>query len=208
MDKNQLRHNWTFEEVESLFDLPFLDLIYKAQHLHRQFFEANKLEKSTLLSIKTGACPENCAYCPQSAHYATGVQKEKLLEVAFIVEKAKEAKEKGAVRFCMGAAWRSPPISATPKLVEIIHAVKELGLETCMTLGMLNDEQTQAFDEAGLDFYNHNLDTSPDYYKAIITTRKYQDRLDTLERIRQSRIQVCCGGIIGTRSSRAFRHSR
>jgi biotin synthase len=188
---------WSKAEVEELFAQPLLELIHQAQSVHRENFNAREVELCTLLNIKTGACPENCAYCPQSAHYDTGLVKEKLLDPEYVVEKAMLAKASGATRFCMGAAWRSPPAKDFPKVLEIIKAVKACGLETCLTVGMLSEEQAVALKEADLDYYNHNLDTSPDYYKNIITTHTYQDRLDTLEHVRVSGIKVCCGGIMG-----------
>jgi biotin synthase len=191
------RKVWNKADVEELFAQPLLELIYQAQTVHRMHFNANEVELCTLLNIKTGACPENCAYCPQSAHYATGLVKEKLLDPEYVVEKAMLAKASGATRFCMGAAWRSPPAKDFPKVIEIIKAVKACGLETCLTVGMLSEAQAVALKEADLDYYNHNLDTSPDYYKNIITTHTYQDRLDTLEHVRVSGIKVCCGGILG-----------
>lgn len=192
-----VRHDWTPEEVTALFNLPFNDLMFQAQTVHRQFFDANEVQISTLLSIKTGACPEDCKYCPQSGHYNTGLEKEKLLEIQRVIDEAKAAKEQGASRFCMGAAWRSPTAKQMPYVVDMIKQVKELGLETCMTLGMLNGDQAQELAEAGLDYYNHNLDTSPEYYEDIITTRTYQDRLNTLQNVRNSGMKVCCGGIVG-----------
>lgn len=200
-----IRNDWTQAEVAALFELPFNDLVYKAQTLHRHFFPEQEVQISTLLSIKTGACPEDCSYCPQSGHYKTGVEKERLLELDRIMENAKEAKANGATRFCMGAAWRSIPKRELPNIVEIIQEVKQLGMETCMTLGMLDDDQAQALKEAGLDYYNHNLDTSPEYYEKIITTRCYQDRLDTLESVRRAGIKTCCGGIVGLGESRVDR---
>lgn len=192
-----LRHDWTEPEIQALFELPFNDLIYQAQTVHRQYFDPNEVQVSTLLSIKTGACPEDCKYCPQSGHYNTGLDKEKLLEVQKVVEEAQRAKENGASRFCMGAAWRSPGDKDMCYVVEMIRQVKALGLETCMTLGMLTGEQAQQLSEVGLDYYNHNLDTSPEYYGDIITTRTYQDRLDTLEHVRKAGMKICCGGIVG-----------
>lgn len=197
MTSTDLRHDWTLQEARALFDLPFSDLIYRAQSVHRQHFDPNEVQVSTLLSIKTGACPEDCKYCPQSGHYNTGLEKEKLLKIEQVVAEAKAAKERGASRFCMGAAWRSPSQRDMPYVLEMIRQVKDLGLETCMTLGMLQEDQAQALAEAGLDYYNHNLDTSENYYRHIITTRTYQDRLDTLEHVRKAGMKVCCGGIIG-----------
>lgn len=197
--------HWTKEAIADLYELPFNDLLFQAQQIHRQNFDPNEIQLSTLLSIKTGACPEDCAYCPQSGHHNTGLEKEKLLDTDFIVSQAEAAKAKGATRFCMGAAWRSLPKKAEPQIAEIIERVKSLGLETCMTLGMLNANQAQTLKKAGLDYYNHNLDSSPEYYEKIITTRTYEDRLDTLENVRKADINVCCGGIIGMGESRQDR---
>jgi biotin synthase len=205
MKSAEVRHNWTVEQINALYDLPFNDLLFQAQQIHRHHFDPNKVQLSTLLSIKTGACPEDCAYCPQSVHFKTNVEKEALYEVEEILKVAKAAKAKGATRFCMGAAWRRPPPKAIPKLVAIIKAVKALGLETCVTLGSLDDELAQEFQQSGLDYYNHNLDTSPEYYKEIITTRTYEERLDTLESVRKAGIKVCCGGIIGMGETREDR---
>lgn len=188
---------WTTEDVTNLFALPLLELIYQAQVIHRQNFKPNEVELCTLLNIKTGACPENCAYCSQSGHYKTDLKKEKLLAVNEIVEKALLAKANGATRFCMGAAWRSPPAKDFPKILEIVKAIKALGLETCLTIGMLNKDQATDLKNAKLDYYNHNLDTSPDFYKKIITTHTYKDRLNTLEHVRCAGIYICCGGILG-----------
>lgn len=193
----ELRYDWTPEEVTALFDLPFNDLMFRAQTVHRQNFDANEVQMSTLLSIKTGACPEDCKYCSQSGHYNTGLEKEKLMEIQRVIEEAKAAKEQGSSRFCMGAAWRSPSKKEMPYVLDMIKQVKGLGLETCMTLGMLNSDQAQELADAGLDYYNHNLDTSPEYYEDIITTRTYQDRLDTLQNVRDSGMKVCSGGIVG-----------
>lgn len=196
---------WDTESIHALYQLPFLELVYRAYKVHRTYFDATEMELCTLLSIKTGTCPEDCAYCPQSAHYKTGLQKENLLPLETVIQHARQAKAQGAHRFCMGAAWRSPPKKELPKVVEMIKQVKALGLETCCCLGMLDTEQAMALKEAGLDFYNHNLDTSPDFYKKIITTRDYQDRLDTLARVRQADIKVCCGGILGMGETREDR---
>ena len=185
--------NWTREQVESLFALPFNDLLFKAQTVHRENHDANAVQLSSLLSIKTGACPEDCAYCPQSARYKT----ERLMPLDKIVEAAKKAKAEGAGRFCMGAAWRSPKDKDIQAVSEAVAAVKALGMETCATLGMLNEEHAAELKEAGLDYYNHNLDTSPEYYGEIITTRTYDDRLETLENVRTAGMKVCCGGIVG-----------
>ena len=192
-----IRNDWRRDEVLALFNKPFNDLIYEAQSLHRRFFDPNSVQLSTLLSIKTGACPEDCKYCPQSARYDTGLKKEKLLHIDNVLEAAKAAKLSGATRFCMGAAWRSPHDRDIPNLVEMINEVKALGLETCMTLGMLSESQAEKLADAGLDYYNHNLDTSPEYYGEIITTRTYQDRRDTLSNVRFAGMKVCSGGILG-----------
>ena len=191
------RNDWTMDEVEKLFSLPFMDLIFNAQQVHRGFQAANTVQVSTLLSIKTGACPEDCAYCPQSVRYDTGLEPEEILELDTVAEKARLAKESGATRFCMGAAYRSPKPKDLRKVVEMIRAVKSLGLESCATLGMLSASQARELKAAGLDYYNHNLDTSPEYYKEIISTRTYQDRLDTLQAVREAGMNVCCGGIVG-----------
>ncbi len=192
-----LRHDWTRDEVTTIFKLPFNDLLFQAAGVHRLHFNPNYVQVSTLCSIKTGACPEDCKYCPQSAHYDTGLEREKLMPVEAVIEEAKAAKANGATRFCMGAAWRSPNYKNLPYVVEMVKGVKALGLETCMTLGMLDQQQSEALAEAGLDYYNHNLDTSPEYYGEIITTRSYQDRLNTLGNVRNSGMKVCSGGIVG-----------
>ncbi|MCC5859389.1 MAG: biotin synthase BioB [Ectothiorhodospiraceae bacterium] len=192
-----VRHDWTRDEVLSLFQRPFNDLIWQAQSIHRQFFDPNTVQVSTLLSIKTGACPEDCAYCPQSVRYDTGLEKEQLMEIDTVVQAARQARDAGAGRFCMGAAWRSPKGKDLVQVARMIAEVKALGLETCATLGMLDDTQVTTLKDAGLDYYNHNIDTSPEFYGEIITTRSFQDRLDTLERVRAAGINVCCGGIVG-----------
>jgi len=192
-----IRHDWSREEVLALFNQPFNDLLFQAQVTHRQHFNPNEVQLSTLLSIKTGACPEDCKYCPQSARYDTGLEKEKLMAVEQVIEEAKAAKETGATRFCMGAAWRSPKDKDLPYVAEMVREVKALGMETCMTLGMLKEEQAQMLADAGLDYYNHNLDTSPEYYGEIITTRTYEDRLNTLGNVRKAGMKVCAGGIVG-----------
>ncbi|PXX87781.1 biotin synthase BioB [Halomonas heilongjiangensis] len=192
-----VRHDWTLDEIEALFALPFNDLLFRAQQVHRAHFDANAVQVSTLLSIKTGACPEDCKYCPQSGHYATGLGKEKLLEIEKVVEQARAAKEAGASRFCMGAAWKSPRERDLEVVLEMVGRVKALGLETCMTLGMVDTDQARRLSEAGLDYYNHNLDTSPEYYGEIITTRTYGDRLATLANVREAGMKVCSGGILG-----------
>lgn len=192
-----IRSDWTRDEVEALFQLPFNDLVFQAQTIHRQYFDANTVQVSQLLSIKTGKCPEDCSYCPQSTRYDTGLKYEDLMEIQEVMDKAKQAKEQGSTRFCMGAAWRSPKDRDIPKLSAMISGVKGLGLETCMTLGMLSDGQAVSLAKAGLDYYNHNLDTSEEYYSEIISTRTYQDRLNTLQRVRDVGMKVCSGGIVG-----------
>ena len=192
-----IRHDWTRAEVRALFDLPFPDLMFQAQTVHRRHFDPRAVQISTLLSIKTGGCPEDCAYCPQSASYQTGVAAERLMSREAVLAQAQAAKDAGASRFCMGAAWRSPKDRDLDQVCAMVNGVKALGLETCATLGMLTPAQAQRLKSAGLDYYNHNLDTSPEYYGAIITTRTYQDRLDTLACVRDAGILVCCGGIVG-----------
>jgi biotin synthase len=201
----QLRYDWSRDEIEQLFNLPFNDLLFHAQQLHRQHFDPNEVQVSTLLSIKTGRCPEDCGYCPQSVRYDTEVENEPLLPLEQVLEQARAAKAKGSSRFCMGAAWRSPKDRDLDPVIEMVKGVKALGLETCLTLGMLSDAQTQRLKEAGLDYYNHNLDTSPEFYGDVITTRTYQDRLDTLQHIRDAGIHVCCGGILGMGEAREDR---
>lgn len=203
--RRELRHDWRLEEVEALFFLPFNDLLYRAQTVHRTHFDPNAVQVSSLISIKTGACSEDCAYCPQSARHDTGLKREALLPVEEVLAAAREAQRQGANRFCMGAAWRSPKDRDIEQVAELVSAVRDLGLETCVTLGMLSDNQTRRLKEAGLDYYNHNLDTSEEYYAEIISTRTYQDRLDTLERVRRADIKVCCGGIVGMGESPADR---
>ncbi len=195
--KPAIRHDWTSAEVQALYALPFNDLLFKAHSIHRDHFSPNEVQVSTLLSIKTGACPEDCAYCPQSTRFDTGLTPEALMEVEAVIEQARAARSAGSSRFCMGAAWRSPKDRDLPKLIAMVSEVKALGLETCMTLGMLTPHQAQSLADAGLDYYNHNLDTSESYYQEIITTRTYQDRLDTLANVRDAGMKVCCGGIIG-----------
>lgn len=191
------RNDWQLDEVKALYALPFNDLLFKAQTIHRENFDPNEVQISSLLSIKTGSCSEDCGYCPQSARYDSDLTPEALMPVDEVLKSAKLAKDQGASRFCMGAAWRSPKDKDIERVVEMVQGVKALGMETCVTLGMLTDKQTVALKEGGLDYYNHNLDTSEDYYSEVITTRTYQDRLDTLERVRDSGINVCCGGIVG-----------
>ena len=192
-----IRNDWTLPEVQALFELPFNDLLFKAQSVHREHFDPNEVQVSTLLSIKTGACPEDCKYCPQSTRYDTGLEKEDLMEVEKVLSEAAAAKATGATRFCMGAAWRSPKDRDMPKILAMVEGVKSMGLESCITLGMLTESQAQSLSEAGLDYYNHNLDTSPEYYGDIITTRTYQDRLTTLASVRDAGMKVCSGGIVG-----------
>ncbi|MCW0181623.1 biotin synthase BioB [Zavarzinia sp.] len=192
-----LRHDWRREDVEALFNKPFADLVFEAQTAHRRFFDPNEVQMSTLLSIKTGGCPEDCGYCPQSSKFDTGLKASKLMAVGAVLEEAKLAKEAGASRYCMGAAWRSPKDRDLDQVIDMIRGVKAMGMETCVTLGMLDADQAHRLKDAGLDYYNHNLDTSPEFYPEIITTRTYQDRLDTLSNVRDAGINVCCGGIVG-----------
>lgn len=196
---------WSLAQIEELFELPFSDLIHRAQTVHRQNFDPNAVQVSTLLSIKTGGCSEDCGYCPQSARYNTGVENEALMQIEEVLAAARAAKENGATRFCMGAAWRSPKQRDLEPVLKMVAEVKAMGLETCATLGMLKVGQAEQLKEAGLDYYNHNLDTAPEFYGEIISTRVYQDRLDTLDRVRQADINVCCGGIIGMGESRTQR---
>lgn len=200
-----IRHDWTHAEVQALFSMPFNDLLFKAQCIHREHFDPNEVQVSTLLSIKTGACPEDCKYCPQSARYDTGLEKERLLEIEKVIQRAREAKAAGSTRFCMGAAWRNPRDRDMPYVTQMVAEVKKLGLETCMTLGMLSRDQAIALKQAGLDYYNHNLDTSPEFYGDIITTRTYEDRLNTLQNVRDAGMNVCSGGIVGMGESAADR---
>ena len=196
---------WKVADIVALYELPFNDLIYRAQQVHREHFDPNLVQLSTLLSIKTGGCPEDCSYCPQAARYDTGVEAEKLMPLDQVLDAARTAKDHGATRFCMGAAWRNPKVHQVEQVAAMVRGVKALGLETCVTLGMLKGEQAQALKQAGLDYYNHNLDTSPEFYGQIISTRTYQDRLDTLEHVRDAGINVCCGGIVGMGESRRER---
>ena len=200
-----LRHDWTRDQAEALFRLPFNDLIMKAQALHRRYFAANRVQMSRLLSVKTGGCPEDCAYCPQSARYDTGVKAEKTMAVADVLAEAEQAREGGATRYCMGAAWRQPKDSDLVDICAMVEGVKALGLESCATLGMLSEDQAERLKRAGLDYYNHNLDTSEEFYGQIITTRTYRDRLETLETVRRAGSKVCCGGIVGMGESQADR---
>ncbi|MGK0442820.1 MAG: biotin synthase, partial [Pseudohongiellaceae bacterium] len=195
--QDNTRHDWASAEVQALLEMPFSDLLFKAQTVHREHFDPNQVQVSTLLSIKTGACPEDCKYCPQSNRYDTGLEKEKLMEIEKVINEARAAKASGATRFCMGAAWRSPKKKDMPYVTEMVKEVKAMGLETCMTLGMLSVDQAAELSEAGLDYYNHNLDTSPEYYGEVITTRTYSDRLNTLANVRDAGMKVCAGGIVG-----------
>ncbi|MFI3179939.1 MAG: biotin synthase BioB, partial [Methylococcales bacterium] len=197
MTNSTIRHDWQADEVLVLYALPFNDLLFKAQTIHRENFNPNEVQISSLLSIKTGSCSEDCGYCPQSARYESGLKSEPLMAISDVLDAAAQAKSQGATRFCMGAAWRKPKDSDIERVVEMVQGVKALGMETCVTLGMLTDDQTIRLKEGGLDYYNHNLDTSEEYYSEVITTRTYQDRLDTLERVRNSGMNVCCGGIVG-----------
>jgi biotin synthase len=199
------RARWRVADVVALYELPLNDLLFRAQQVHREHFDPNAVQLSTLLSIKTGGCEEDCAYCPQSAHYDTGVKADKLMEIETVLAAARAARENGATRFCMGAAWRNPKDRHLEPIKQMIRGVKAMGLETCVTLGMLEPHQAQDLADAGLDYYNHNLDTSPEFYGQIISTRTYQDRLDTLERVRDAGINVCCGGIVGLGESRRER---
>ena len=200
-----VRHDWTMGEAEALYHRPFNDLLFDAQTLHRRYFDANQVQLSRLISIKSGGCPEDCAYCPQSAGYDTDVTAEKLMEVDKVVAAARQARDDGATRYCMGAAWRNPKDSDLENVCAMVEEVRALGLETCATLGMLSEPQAMKLKLAGLDYYNHNLDTSEEFYGDIITTRTYQDRLDTLENVRRAGINVCCGGIVGLGESRQDR---
>jgi len=199
------RHDWTREEAAALFAMPFADLIFTAQQVHRRWFDSNAVQQSTLLSIKTGGCPEDCGYCSQSAHHPTGLKATKLMDIDTVVEQARAAKAAGASRYCLGAAWRSPKDADLDKVCAMVTAVRALGMETCVTLGMLTDAQARRLKEAGLDYYNHNIDTSERYYAEIISTRRYEDRLETLARVREAGIRVCCGGIVGMGETRGDR---
>ena len=205
MTTHDVRHDWDIDEVLALFDQPLNDLLFTAQSVHRHHHPSNEVQISTLLSIKTGGCPEDCKYCPQSIHYDTGLDAHALLPVEDVVVAATKARAAGATRFCMGAAWRSPTNSQTRKVGEMVAAVKETGMDTCVTLGMLTADQASVLADAGLDYYNHNLDTSPEYYGEVITSRRYQDRLDTLANVRDAGIYVCCGGIVGMGETRRDR---
>lgn len=202
---SNLNERWTMAKIKEIYEQPFNTLLYQAHSIHKQNHDANALQLAKLLSIKTGACPEDCGYCSQSGHHKTGLEKEKLLSVEQVLAKAEEAKSQGAKRFCMGAAWRCPPDKAMPELKEMIAGVKAMGLESCMTLGMLAPEQAQELKEAGLDYYNHNIDTSPSYYDKVVTTRRFSERLETIENVRKAGISVCCGGILGLGETREDR---
>ncbi len=197
-----IRTDWTRDDIRALFDLPFTELVFRAASIHRRYHAADEVQLCTLLSIKTGGCPEDCGYCSQSAHHGSGLKAEKLMDVNSVLSAAAEAKAAGSQRFCMGAAWRSPKERDMPKVEAMIRGVKAMGLETCMTLGMLDAGQAQRLGEAGLDYYNHNLDSSPEYYERVTTTRTYQDRLDTLANVRNAGVSVCCGGIVGMGEAR------
>lgn len=203
--RRELRHDWTREEVLALFAMPFMDLIFTAQTAHRRYFDANRVQQSELLSIKTGGCPEDCGYCSQSAKFETGLKASKLMDVDTVLAEAKKAKDRGATRYCMGAAWRSPKDRDLDAVCEMIAGVKAMGLETCVTLGMLTQAQAERLRAAGLDYYNHNIDTSREYYSEIISTRTFDDRIDTLGAVREAGIHVCCGGIVGMGESRTDR---
>ena len=202
---SQAPRRWTTDQVEALFELPFADLMFRAQTVHREHFDANAIQRSTLLSIKTGGCPEDCGYCPQSVRHDTGVTSQELMPIDEVLAAARAAKDAGATRFCMGAAWRGPKDRDVEKVAEMISAVKGLGLQTCATLGLLREGQAEKLKQAGLDYYNHNIDTAPDYYGEVIGTRTQEDRFDTLEAVREAGMNVCCGGIVGMGESRRAR---
>jgi biotin synthase len=199
------RNDWTRDEIAALFDLPFMELVYQAATVHRANHPANEVQLSTLLSIKTGGCPEDCGYCNQSTHAETGLKATKLMDVRAVLQAAAQAKDNGSSRFCMGAAWRNPKDRDMPAIVEMVKGVRQMGMETCMTLGMLSEKQAAQLADAGLDYYNHNIDTSPERYGEVITTRTFEDRLETLEHVREAGINVCCGGIVGMGETRADR---
>ena len=203
----EVRNDWKIDEIKVLFELPFNDLLFKAHSIHRETFDPNKVQVSSLLNIKTGACPEDCSYCSQSSKYDTGLEREKLMEIDEVLKQAQNAKNKGATRFCMGAAWRNPTDKSLDKVIPMIQGVKAMGMETCVTLGMLSPKQASALKKAGLDFYNHNIDTSKENYSNVVTTRKFQDRLDTLEAVKDANINVCSGGILGMGETEADRAS-
>ena len=193
----EVKNDWELDEIKALFELPFNDLLFKAHSIHRETFDPNKVQVSSLLNIKTGACPEDCSYCSQSSKYDTGLEREKLMEIDQVLHQAKKAKDKGASRFCMGAAWRNPTDKSLDKVIPMIQGVKAMGMETCVTLGMLSPKQASTLKEAGLDYYNHNIDTSKEHYPNVVSTRNFQDRLDTLEAVKEANINVCSGGILG-----------
>ncbi len=203
----EVRNDWKIDEIKALFELPFNDLLFKAHSIHRETFDPNKVQVSSLLNIKTGACPEDCSYCSQSSKYDTGLEREKLMEIDEVLKQAQNAKNKGATRFCMGAAWRNPTDKSLDKVIPMIQGVKAMGMETCVTLGMLSPKQASALKKAGLDYYNHNIDTSKENYSNVVTTRKFQDRLDTLEAVAEANINVCSGGILGMGETEADRAS-
>ena len=203
----KIKNDWSLKEIKALFNMPFNDLLFMAHSIHREIFDPNQVQVSSLLNIKTGACPEECSYCSQSSKYDTGLEREKLMEIEQVITQAMEAKEKGASRFCMGAAWRNPTDKSLDKVIPMIKGVKELGMETCVTLGMLTKEQAFALKEAGLDYYNHNIDTSKEHYSNVVTTRVFQDRLDTLEAVQSANINVCSGGILGMGETQTDRAS-
>jgi biotin synthase len=205
LDPGQPRHDWTLDEVSALFDIPFTELLFQAAAVHRRWFDPTRVQMSQLLSVKTGGCAENCGYCSQSASFKTGLDASKLMDAEAVIEQARRARDGGASRFCMGAAWRELKDRDTPRLAAMIGGVKALGLETCATLGMLTADQARQLKDAGLDYYNHNLDTSPEYYSAVVTTRTYQDRLDTLAHVRDAGMSTCCGGIVGMGETRRDR---
>ena len=203
----EVRNDWKIDEIKALFELPFNDLLFKAHSIHRETFDPNKVQVSSLLNIKTGACPEDCSYCSQSSKYDTGLEREKLMEIDEVLKQAQNAKNKGATRFCMGAAWRNPTDKSLDKVIPMIRGVKAMGMETCVTLGMLSPKQASTLKKAGLDYYNHNIDTSKENYSNVVTTRKFQDRLDTLEAVKDANINVCSGGILGMGETEADRAS-
>jgi biotin synthase len=203
----ELRHDWQLKEIQNLFEMSFNDLLLQAHTVHRQNFDPNQVQVSSLLNIKTGACPEDCSYCSQSSKYDTGLEREKLMEVDLVLQQAKEAQDKGATRFCMGAAWRNPTDKSLDKVIPMIQGVKAMGMETCVTLGMLTQEQAFTLKKAGLDYYNHNIDTSKEHYSNVVTTRNFQDRLDTLESVQNANIHVCSGGILGLGENQTDRAS-
>jgi biotin synthase len=203
----EVKNDWELDEIKALFELPFNDLLFKAHSIHRETFDPNKVQVSSLLNIKTGACPEDCSYCSQSSKYDTGLEREKLMEIDQVLHQAKKAKDKGASRFCMGAAWRNPTDKSLDKVIPMIKGVKAMGMETCVTLGMITPSQASTLKEAGLDYYNHNIDTSKEHYPNVVSTRNFQDRLDTLEAVKNANINVCSGGILGMGETEADRAS-